>query len=60
MDDRIGLWVNRIEARRRARQEFGDILAEYFTCGYNEDAEIALGAGLDFEEVSRLRREYEK
>lgn len=60
MGGKIELWVNRIEARRRNREEFGDILAEYFDCGYNDDAEIAVGAGLDPDEIARLRREFEK
>jgi hypothetical protein len=59
MTGSVEQWVNKIEVRRRNREELREILAEYFTCGFNEDEEIARGTGIDLAEIVQLRLECE-
>ncbi len=59
MTGSVEQWINQIAARRRNREELKEILAEYFTCGINEDEEIARSIGTSLDEMIKLRRECE-
>ncbi len=45
---------------QQLREDMKDLLAEYFAGGVDEDEELALSLGLEFEDIRRMREEYER